>query len=386
MPARIIRYIKQKVKVFNVPPAARNLFEKPHCVGGHLQGKDGVLCLASSIASKDIFFRRTAGAPGCRRQWLFDLYCRLWYNKCMTDDTKTLLLLNPAAGKGKGKKQFNAVRSALENKFKNLEVKVSEYPGHMVEISRNAVENGFQRIISIGGDGTPFEIINGIYAHGKLAHEIELGMIPAGTGNSFLRDFDSASPGIWVENILKGKTRKVDVVEFTYHKEGKPVKSYYINIMGIGLIADILKLTNEKLKFLGSLGYSAAVLVRLFKGMNNRMTVTVDNEAFELKNSALVISNSRYTGGKMKIAPMADTGDGKVDMVVFNEVNRREIIDIFIKVFKGAHVDHPKVKVFSGSEMGVDAEPRQLIMADGELLGETPMTLKVLPGQLKILT
>ena len=302
------------------------------------------------------------------------------------DDKKTLLILNPVAGKGKGKKNFDAVLSALSEKFKNLEVKTSEYPGHIVEISKMAVKDGCQRIISIGGDGTPFEVINGLYADGKPGQEIELGMIPAGTGNSFIRDFDNVSPGKWVGHVLEGKTRKVDMVEFTYFMQGKEVKNYYINILGVGLIADILKLTNEKLKFLGALGYSLAVLIRLFKGMNNRMTVTIDDQTFELKNSALVISNSKFTGGEMKIAPMADTNDGKVDMIVFNEVNRREILNIFANVFKGKHVNHPKVRTFSGAKMEIDADPQQLLTADGELLGETPMKLKVLPGELKILT
>ena len=301
-----------------------------------------------------------------------------------TDNKKTLLILNPAAGKGKGKKNFDSLHAALEKKFANLEVKISEYPGHIVEISKKAALEGCQRVISIGGDGTPFEIINGFYVNGKPPQEIELGMIPTGTGNSFLRDFGEVSPGKWVDRILNGRTRQVDLVEFSYFKQGKPVKSYYINIMGIGLIADILKLTNEKLKFLGSSGYSMAVLLRLFRGMHNRMKVTVDGQAFELRNSALVISNSQYTGGEMKIAPMADTGDGAVDMIVFNEVNRREIINIFANVFNGKHVNHPKVAVYSGSEIEIDAEPQQLLMADGELLGETPMKLKVLPGQLKI--
>jgi len=301
------------------------------------------------------------------------------------DDKKTLLIFNPAAGKGKGKKNFDTIFSTLSEKFENLEFKKSEYPGHIVEISKNAVKDGCQRIISIGGDGTPFEVVNGIYADGKPGQEIELGMIPAGTGNSFIRDFDDAFHEKWIVHVLNGKTHKVDMVEFTYFKQGKEVKNYFINILGIGLIADILKLTNEKLKFLGTLGYSMAVLIRLFKGMNNRMKVTIDDQTFVLKNSALVISNSKFTGGEMKIAPMADTNDGKVDMIAFNEVNRRDIINIFANVFKGKHVNHPKVKVFKGSEMEIDAEPQQLLMADGELLGETPMKLKVLPGELKIL-
>ncbi len=295
------------------------------------------------------------------------------------------MLLNPAAGKGKGVKHFTAIHAAVREKFPDLEVKTSEYPGHLVEICREAAAKDYRRIISIGGDGTPFEIINGLYACGKPAQEIELGMIPAGTGNSFLRDFDDTSHEKWLAHVLNGKTRPLDLVEFTYFKEGKEVKNYYINIMGVGLIADILKLTNERLKFLGSFGYSLAVLIRLFKGMRNRLRVGVDGRSYEWKNSALVISNSKYTGGEMKIAPAADTADGQVDMVVFNEVNRREIIDIFLKVFKGTHIEHPKVKVLKGTEMTIDAEPQQLLMADGELLGETPMRLRVLPGALKLL-
>ena len=101
-----------------------------------------------------------------------------------TDYKKTILILNPAAGKGKGRKNFDTVKTALAEKFKKLEIKTSEYQGHIREISRNAVNEGCKRIISIGGDGTPFEIINGIYSDGRPKKRIELGMILAGTGNS----------------------------------------------------------------------------------------------------------------------------------------------------------------------------------------------------------
>jgi YegS/Rv2252/BmrU family lipid kinase len=302
-------------------------------------------------------------------------------------DMKTLLVLNPAAGKGKGKRNFQAIHDRMKDKFPNLTTRVSEYPGHLTEIGKEAANENYQRIISIGGDGTPFELINGLYANGKPQQKIQLAMIPAGTGNSFLRDFGDISQQRWLDAALNGTYRPVDLVEFQYRKEGKEIKKYFINIMGIGLIADILKLTNERLKFLGAFGYSMAVLIRLFKGMNNRMTISMNGQrqTFEIKNSALVISNSKFTGGEMKIAPTAETGDGKVDMVVFQEVNRREIIDIFSKVFKGTHISHPKVKVLSSPEFEIQAEPAQLLMADGELLGETPMKLKVLPNELSIL-
>jgi diacylglycerol kinase (ATP) len=303
----------------------------------------------------------------------------------MERDLKTLLVLNPHAGKGKGQRIFSAVKELLGSRFKNIDVRISEYAGHAFQIGRDAASQGYESILTIGGDGTPFEVVNGLYSQGRPRQPFELGMIPAGTGNSFLRDFTEISWRQVVENILSGRRRKVDLVEISYQRAGQEVKQYYLNILGVGLIADILKLTNEKLKGFGSLGYSLAVLLRLAKGMRNRMQLTVDGEKSEIVNSALVISNSKYTGGNMKIAPMADTQDGKVDMVIFQGVNRRDILNIFLRVFKGTHVGHAKVKTCRAAEIIIDSCPQELLMADGELLGLTPLSLKVLPSELVIL-
>jgi len=303
----------------------------------------------------------------------------------MLPDLKTMLVLNPCAGKGKGLKAFAAIRELLATRITQMDVKVSEYAGHAFQIGREAASQGYERILTVGGDGTPFEVINGLYADGRPKQLPELGMIPAGTGNSFLRDFSILSWSQAVENILAGKRRKADLVEIVYQREQKDIRQYYLNILGIGLIADILKLTNEKLKGFGSLGYSLAVLLRLAKGMRNRMLLTVDGEKIEVADSALVISNSKYTGGGMKIAPAADSGDGMVDLVIFQGVNRRDILNIFSRVFKGTHVGHPKVKHFRAAEIVIDSCPQEQLMADGELLGATPLSLKVLPGELTIL-
>jgi diacylglycerol kinase (ATP) len=303
----------------------------------------------------------------------------------MLPDLKTMLVLNPHAGGGRGRKIYSEVREILGKKIGNMEVRVSEYAGHAFAIGREAAANGYERILSIGGDGTPFEIINGIYADGRPAREIELGMIPAGTGNSFLRDFSILTWRQAIDNILAGKKRRVDLVEISYRRDQKEISQYYLNILGVGLIADILKLTNEKLKGFGRFSYGLAVLLRLAKGMRNRLQLTVDGETREIVDSALVISNSKFTGGGMKIAPMADTQDGKVDLVIFREVDRRDVLNIFARVFKGTHVNHPKVKTLRAAEVTIDSCPQQLLMADGELLGMTPLRLKVLPGELTLL-
>ncbi len=290
---------------------------------------------------------------------------------------KNLLIVNPAAGHGRGQKCFQRLRSRLEEKIPGLEVRLSERPGHAIEIGKRAAQESFDRLICLGGDGTPFELLSGFCSEGRPERLPELGLIPAGTGNSFIRDFGTRTAEQALDNILSGRRHEVDLVEFQYQAGGQTVRRFSLNILGIGLIADILKLTNERLKFLGSAGYSLAVLLRLARGMNNRIAIRVDDRSFEMTDSALVVSNSKFTGGGMKIAPDADVSDGKADIILFNQVNRREIISIFRGVFSGSHTKHPKVDTFQAAEIDVEGDPPLLLMADGELLGHTPLRIKV---------
>ena len=298
---------------------------------------------------------------------------------------KTLLVVNPAAGHGRGKKIFERLEPRLRAAFPGLEVRVSEYAGHAVEIGREAARAGCDRLLCLGGDGTPYELINGLYAKGRPDRLPEMGQIPAGTGNSFLRDFNITTADEGLDAILTGRRRKVDLVEFTYREDranAPTARRYSLNIIGVGLIADILQLTNQRLKFMGSAGYSLAVLIRLIRGMSNRITIEADGCILEVADSALVVSNSKYTGGKMKIAPTADASDGRADIILFNGVNRREVVAIFAGVFSGKHLAHPKVETIQAASISVESDPPLRLMADGELIGWTPLRLKVLPAEL----
>lgn len=298
---------------------------------------------------------------------------------------RTLLIVNPAAGRGRGEQCFRRLEPRLLREIPGLEVRFSERPGHAVELGRWAAREGVPRVLCLGGDGTVYEVVNGLFAGGPPASPVEVGPIPAGTGNSFLRDFGVVRPEQALENILAGRRRQVDLVEFEYRDGDRTERRLSLNIIGVGLIADILKLTNERLKGFGALGYSLAVLIRLARGMDNRIDIEADGRAWTVRDSALVVSNSKYTGGGMMIAPPADVADGRADLVVFRGVNRREIVAIFSRVFSGAHMRHPKVETVAAAAITVTGTPPLRIMADGELLGETPLRAKVLPGALTIL-
>ena len=301
---------------------------------------------------------------------------------------RTLLVVNPAAGHGRGRKVFARLEPRLRDSIPGLEVLFSDYAGHVVEIGREAVRGDWDRVLCLGGDGTPYEFLNGLYAKGRPARRPEIGQIPAGTGNSFLRDFDITTPEAALDAILSGRRRKVDLVEFASRADRShvpTVRRYSLNIIGVGLIADILQLTNERLKFMGAAGYSLAVLVRLIRGMSNRIVIEADGDRIEADASALVLSNSKYTGGKMMIAPLADASDGRADLVLFRGPNRRQMVAIFAGIFSGKHLAHPKVETLQAASISVESDPPLRLMVDGELIGWTPLRLKVLPAELDFL-
>jgi diacylglycerol kinase (ATP) len=300
----------------------------------------------------------------------------------MDGNGRTILIVNPVAGHGRGRKVFARIEPRIREIFPDLDVRFSEFSGHAFQLGGEAVREKYDRVLCLGGDGTPFEVVNGFYLNGRPSFLPEIGLIPAGTGNSFLRDFGIENPEEAVQRLAAGRRLKVDLVEFEFRMEGKTERRYSLNIIGAGLITDILKLTNDRLKIFGKLGYSLAVLIRLARGMDNAIDIEADGRTWTIKDSALVVSNSRFTGGRMKIAPQADTADGKADLVVFRDVNRREILQIFKRVFSGSHASHPKVEITQAAEMTITGRPPLRVMADGELLGESPLRLKVLPREL----
>ena len=125
----------------------------------------------------------------------------------MLPTTKTLLVINPEAAHGRAFRCFERLEPRLRQIFPNLTVRLSEYAGHAVEIGRWAAGEGFDLLVCLGGDGTPYEVLNGLYADGRPARRPELALIPAGTGNSFLRDFGIETPEAAIDRILAGRRR-----------------------------------------------------------------------------------------------------------------------------------------------------------------------------------
>ncbi|HEY2645456.1 MAG TPA: diacylglycerol kinase family protein, partial [Candidatus Acidoferrales bacterium] len=223
-------------------------------------------------------------------------------------------IVNPAAGGGRCGKLAPRALDRLRAAGLQLEVRETRAPGEGTVYASGAYADGFRKFIGVGGDGTSFEIINGIFPDAAKNGRAQLGFLPLGTGNSFLRDFvenrtDLADLGI--KGILGHRARPCDVIRLN-HAGGS---LFYINTLNMGFAADVATLTNRHLKFLGEPGYLVGVLVSLARLRRRPFPLRADGERDDRRCLFVAFSNSKYTGGKMMIAPQASIDNGAIEYV-----------------------------------------------------------------------
>jgi len=291
---------------------------------------------------------------------------------------KLVLLINPSAGKQKGGK---IAKQAIEKFQKQgIEIKAfySEYQGHLIELAKKAAEKENQGIVAIGGDGTVFEVINGMIQSDKNLVN-PLGVIPVGTGNSFSKDLSIQSTEEAIQNIILRKTRPVDLGKCQCRDQ----KFYFINVLGFGFVADIVKRALSYKK-LGDLSYVISVFLTLKNLKSYQLDFEIDGVSYQRENVFVEICNSRMTGGNMLMSPQTEIDNGYLDVVLLNKISKFEIIKAFPRIYKGIHVNMPEVEVIRGKEMTFKPVDEKFLTPDGEIVGQTPITVSILPGKIQI--
>ena len=288
-------------------------------------------------------------------------------------------IVNEAAGGGRCAKLAPDLLADLQRRGVALKVAFTEAPKHATELARRAAESGDRRFLSVGGDGTASEIVNGLVAAG-VSNECELAMLPLGTGNSFLRDFDITDTETAVNAIARGESTPIDVIRLTH--EGGAV--HFINTMGTGFVARAGELTNDRFKFLGAAGYIAAVLVCVAQLRYEENALRYAGTTDEATTVLTSFSNSQYTGGSMRMAPDADVADGLLDVVRAGRLRRGPLVAAFARIFAGTHTDLDEVWTRQVGRVEFVDPLRQAVLIDGDLFHLTPLSLDVLPGALRL--
>jgi YegS/Rv2252/BmrU family lipid kinase len=297
------------------------------------------------------------------------------------------VIVNPVAGAGRTRRVWPRLMGLFKGSGLRFEYSLTEAPGHAIELAKTAARDGYDTVVSVGGDGTINEVVNGLYASGNI-RDIALGIISTGTGSDYIRTV--GVPRRYEDScrcLLNPKKRTVDLGVVEYTDNDKPVERLFVNFSGFGFDAEIVRRTTRQFKALGSLpAYLMGLLVTLVAYRNKDISLKVDGEMIEKRVCAVVMNNGKYGGGGMLAAPDADLADGQLDVLIVGDMSKPDLLRSLPRIYKGTHLTHPKVTMKKAREIEVACRGgRMQLQADGELLGEVPARFRVLPSVLNII-
>lgn len=292
-------------------------------------------------------------------------------------------IVNPAAGGGQCGRLADGALDKIRQHGIEVQVAKTQFPGQGIELARSAYRDGFRKFLAVGGDGTSYEIINGVFPEADSGEPPTLALLPLGTGNSFLRDFSDQGANHAMNALLEGRSRRCDVIRLI-HERGT---IYYINLLSIGFTADVATITNRKFKSLGEFGYLLGVLICLIRLRRRSFPLRTDNrKEFDNRRCLfLTFNNSKFTGGKMMIAPQADPTDGMVEFVRWGPIGRLGLLWNLHRLYDGSHVNHPLASRQAVREVEFQLDSPVDVMVDGEVSALQCQKLEVLPGAINVL-
>ena len=291
-------------------------------------------------------------------------------------------IINPAAGGGRCGKLAPAALDRVRQAGIDLEVAQTTRPGEATDLARSAYAKGFRNFLAVGGDGTTYEIVNGLFPEAQTQGRPALGFLPLGTGNSFLRDFTTHGVEHTIEALRKGSRRPCDLIRLRH--SGADI--YFINLLSLGFPADVGEVTNRRFKRWGELGYILGVIARLARLEHPAFPHRIDTaEDWDRRPCLfLTFSNSRFTGGKMMIAPKANPSDAKIEYVRWAPIGRLRLLWTFPRLFTGTHIEHRLASRAAAERIDLDLEEAVNAMVDGEILHLKCRSLEILPSALDV--
>ena len=281
-------------------------------------------------------------------------------------------IVNPVSGGGLGLTRFNEIQTRLDELAIPYTALYSESGRHVTELTRRALQNAPDIVVAVGGDGTVREVGQ------ELLHTgVPLGILPVGTGNDLSRSLGIARDHHEAfDQLLSCGHFPMDAAT----ANGK----LYLNVSGFGFDVDVLIKTERHKRRFGAAAYVLGLLHAIIGLRSYRITAETPDDKFETDIMLIAAGNGRYFGGGMMVTPQADVSDGLLDFCIVKAIPRRKVFMLFSKFMKGRHVEFDFVNFIKATEMTLTCSPAAKVQLDGEIIEETPVTFKILPGALSV--
>jgi diacylglycerol kinase (ATP) len=300
--------------------------------------------------------------------------------------SETVFLVNPASANGSTQKAWPEIAHRAAAAGLEGQTLFSEGPGGIARVAERAAGMGAKRIVAVGGDGTVNEAVNGLLAVGA-GKEVELAVIPRGTGTDFVRTFKIPTKLDQAIALARdGKVREIDAGRVAYRAwDGSDGSAYFANIASAGMSGAVARRANATSKALGGKASFLWATLAVFAGWRNaEVAVDVDETHREGSMLDVIVANCEWLGGGMHMTPKAEPDDGLFDVLLIGDITKRDLVQTLPKIYRGTHLPHPKAEELRGRSVRVDAPTPLPIELDGEQPGTTPATFEVVPRALRL--
>ncbi len=305
---------------------------------------------------------------------------------------RTLVIVNPTSAGGRTGRRWPALRDALHIAGVVHDVHQTTAPHDATAVTRQALVDGYNRVVAAGGDGTLNEVVNGFFTPdgAPINSDAVLGLLSSGTGGDFRRTIGLPTDPHQLATILVANhTRIIDAGRITYDDPATAPRQF-INIADCGVggevVARVNRSRNKGSGVLGTAVFLAISLTALTTFGGRPVRITRDGESTEIEIQNVVIANGRYFGGGMRIAPSAEIDDGWLDVVVLPALGRLRTLVAVPSVYRGAHIRQPGVLVRRARSVRIEPLDERPLLFDveGEQIGRAPATLTCLPAVLNL--
>lgn len=270
---------------------------------------------------------------------------------------KHVFIINPTSGKGKAYKQVDVIKEIFSTREDKYEILFTEYQGHATELTRRYKMSDDVTVYSVGGDGTAYEVLNG------LQDQVTMAIIPAGTGNDYYRMLGYSKKDI--EEIVR-ETIDGKIVEVDY---GISNDRRFLNMIALGLDADTNQVAQDigkKLPIPRSLVYAISALMVIARPKRINLEIEMNGEIYKRRSILIAIMNGRWYGGGFQPAPEASIQDGLFDICIVSDMTLLRILKLLPKYFKGTHGGNPEVEFHKATSLTLKTDSMCSVSCDGE--------------------
>ncbi|MGB7605380.1 MAG: diacylglycerol kinase family protein [Lutisporaceae bacterium] len=305
-------------------------------------------------------------------------------------DAKVFFVVNPVSAGKKTVKEWPSFEKQFKEKGLKFDWAFTDYPEHATSITREVLKSGYDLVVSVGGDGTLNEVLNGFFEmNNPINPKARLAVFSRGTGSDFIKSLGIKKGfGDFYSVLQRNNVQKFDVGRATFCKEsGEEVNKLFLNIADVGLGAETTRLVNKTKKHLkGFFAFLVGAMLTIFKYQNKSITIEIDGQQVKSGTmNSVIIANAKYFGGGMYISPKSKADDGILDIIVIGDLSKLELIRNFHLIYKGKHLTHPKITTYQGKQIKVISEPVGLLELDGEQLGTAPAYFEIIPQAINLL-